>query len=117
MSFDVTMEQVKDVLLVRISGELDHHTASRLREDMDAKLQESGIVHVVLNASELSFMDSSGIGVVLGRYKQIAARGGQVYVCEIPPQVERIFEMAGLFKVLKKEEKEARALQELGAAS
>jgi len=66
--------------------------------------------------ADLAFMDSSGIGVILGRYKQVAARSGEMVVCSINPTIYRIFEMSGLFKVIKFRENEAEALNVLGVA-
>lgn len=61
-------------------------------------------------------MDSSGLGVILGRYKQIKSQNGEMVVCAISPAVKRLFEMSGLFKIIKLEEDEELALQALGVA-
>jgi stage II sporulation protein AA (anti-sigma F factor antagonist) len=111
------METRQDVLVIRLQGELDHHTAEDLRSQADEVLRTSPVRHIVLNLADLAFMDSSGIGVILGRYKQISARAGEMYVCSVNPTIHRIMEMAGLFKVIKVRENEAEALQVLGVAS
>ncbi len=116
MSLSIMMETKQDVLVVRLQGELDHHTAEELRTKVDAVLKEHHIRHVVLSLADLDFMDSSGIGVILGRYKQISAREGEMFVCSINPTIYRIFEMSGLFKVIKFRENEAEALLVLGVA-
>lgn len=116
MSLSITMETKQDVLVVRLRGELDHHTADELRNQVDEVLKNPQIRHLVLSLAELSFMDSSGIGVILGRYKQIAARSGEMVVCSINPTIYRIFEMSGLFKIIKFRESEAEALHVLGVA-
>lgn len=116
MSLRIAMETKQDVLVIRLQGELDHHTAEQLRSKVDEVLQDTRIRHIVLSLSDLSFMDSSGIGVILGRYKQISAREGDMYVCSINPTIYRIFEMSGLFKVIKFRENEAEALLVLGVA-
>ncbi|GIN08285.1 anti-sigma F factor antagonist [Shouchella clausii] len=100
--------------MVRLEGELDHHSAKELRSQIEARLEN--IQHIVLNLAELSFMDSSGLGVILGRYKQIKANGGEMVVCAISPTIERLFEMSGLFKIIRLEESERFALQKLGVA-
>ncbi|SDC42879.1 anti-sigma F factor antagonist [Shouchella lonarensis] len=114
MSLNIHLEQKEDVLLVRLQGELDHHFAKELRVKMEEKMFHTK--HVVLNLAELSFMDSSGLGVILGRYKQLQANGGEMVVCAISPAVKRLFEMSGLFKIIGTEENEAFALQKLGVA-
>ncbi|MBR8658629.1 anti-sigma F factor antagonist [Brevibacillus sp. NL20B1] len=116
MSLRIATETKQDVLVVRLQGELDHHTAEELRSTVDGILRNPHIRHIVLSLADLAFMDSSGIGVILGRYKQISARSGEMVVCSINPTIYRIFEMSGLFKVIKFRESEAEALHVLGVA-
>ena len=85
MSLNIDMEVKHDVLCIRISGELDHHTANQLREQATKALENEEIRHIVLNLENLSFMDSSGLGVVLGRYKQIKQLHGEMVVCAVSP--------------------------------
>ncbi|WP_054712202.1 anti-sigma F factor antagonist [Bacillus sp. JCM 19041] len=114
MSLQIDLEQHGHVLLIRLDGELDHHAAKELRSKIEARLGE--IQHIVLNLAKLSFMDSSGLGVILGRYKQIKANDGEMVVCAISPVIERLFEMSGMFKIIRFEENEGFALQKLGVA-
>lgn len=107
----------EDVLIVRLSGELDHHAAEMLREEWKDQLYQHAVKHVVVNLEGLSFMDSSGLGVVLGRYKEVLQLGGEMVVCSVSPSVMRLFEMSGLFKIVRLEENEAFALEVLGVAS
>lgn len=116
MSLSIDLEVKDHVLLIRLSGELDHHTAEELRENVTRKLEENNIVHIVLNLEHLSFMDSSGLGVILGRYKQIKNAGGEMVVCAISPAVKRLFDMSGLFKIIRLESDENYALKTLGVA-
>lgn len=116
MSLHIELERKQTVLLVRLNGELDHHTSEELKTKIELELEKNNIKHLVLNLEALSFMDSSGIGVILGRYKQIKQRHGEVIVCSISPQVKRLFEMSGLFKIIRLEENEENALQTLGVA-
>ncbi|MBB6448974.1 stage II sporulation protein AA (anti-sigma F factor antagonist) [Geomicrobium halophilum] len=116
MSFHVETEQKNSVLCVRLQGELDHHTASAVRDKVDEALANPQIKHILLNAEGLTFMDSSGIGVILGRYKKLQARGGELVICTVSSSVYRLLEMAGLFKVLRLEEGEDHALRTLGEA-
>ncbi|TDQ41600.1 anti-sigma F factor antagonist [Aureibacillus halotolerans] len=116
MSLEVKMNVKNDVLCVRLVGELDHHEADTLRETLVAKFAESGTKHLILNLEALSFMDSSGLGVILGRYKQVQKLGGQVYVCAISKPVQRLFEMSGMFKIIAVAENENVCLEALGVA-
>ncbi|WP_062046521.1 anti-sigma F factor antagonist [Bacillus sp. JCM 19034] len=115
MSLQISVEEKGAVLLVRLIGELDHHTAEELRAQVEERLKRD-VKHIVLNLEQLSFMDSSGLGVILGRYKQVKAIGGEMVVCAISPAVKRLFELSGLFKIIRLEENEEYALQKLGVA-
>ncbi len=110
------METKKDVLLIRLKGELDHHTAENLRNKVSDEIEKNNIHHIILNLEELAFMDSSGLGVILGRYKQIQSQGGEMVVCSISPAVKRLFEMSGLFKIIRLVDDEQYALKTLGVA-
>jgi len=113
-----TMFDVKeDVLIVRLSGELDHHEAELLRDKWKDMMYTNSIKHVILNLEFVSFMDSSGLGVVLGRYKEVLQLGGEMVVCSVNPPIERLFEMSGLFKIVRLEENEEFALTTLGVAA
>ncbi|WP_182199459.1 anti-sigma F factor antagonist [Paraliobacillus salinarum] len=117
MSLKVDWNIKENVLLVRISGELDHHEAEKFKNDWQNLLSKVDVQHVVLNLGDLSFMDSSGLGVILGRYKEIKQMDGEMIVCSISPAVKRLFELSGLFKIIRLEESETHALIRLGVAS
>lgn len=116
MSLVINLETKKDVLLIRLKGELDHHTAENLRNQVSEKIEKNNIHHIILNLEELAFMDSSGLGVILGRYKQIQSQGGEMVVCSISPAVKRLFDMSGLFKIIRLVDDEQYALKTLGVA-
>ncbi len=116
MSLTIDMELIEDVLCIRLGGELDHHTADDLRRQITKKIEDYDIRHIVLNLGDLSFMDSSGLGVILGRYKQIKQDHGEIVVCELSPVIQRLFEMSGLFKIIRVEPSEQNALKRLGVA-
>ncbi|EKN63100.1 anti-anti-sigma regulatory factor, SpoIIAA [Schinkia azotoformans MEV2011] len=116
MSLVINLETKKDVLLIRLKGELDHHTAENLRNKVSDEIEKNNIHHIVLNLEELAFMDSSGLGVILGRYKQIQSQGGEMVVCSISPAVKRLFDMSGLFKIIRLVDDEQYALKTLGVA-
>ncbi len=113
----IDLEKRDNVLCVRLEGELDHHTALELREKVDSALETEGLTHILLNLKELSFMDSSGLGVILGRYKYVKTLGGEMVVCSISPHIKRLFEMSGMFKIVKLASNEMDALYVLGVAS
>jgi stage II sporulation protein AA (anti-sigma F factor antagonist) len=117
MSLQVELEHYRNVLIVRLRGELDHHTADVVRLRMEDAILRGNSEHVILSLKELVFMDSSGLGVILGRYKQIKAKGGKMAVCDVNPSVFRLFELSGLFKILEIHENERKALTSLEVVS
>ena len=102
-----------DCLLVRIRGELDHHWSGRLRQSVDRALEERSANNLVLNLEGLSFMDSSGVGVLLGRYRRIAERHGRMAVCGVPPAVEKVLQISGVPRVIPFYKNEAEALRQI----
>jgi stage II sporulation protein AA (anti-sigma F factor antagonist) len=117
LSLHIELKQQRNVLIVRLKGELDHHTAETVKTRMEEVLAKGKTNHVVLSLKHLSFMDSSGLGVILGRYKQVVAKGGKMVVCEPNPAVYRLFEMSGLFKILSIQDNESTALSSLEVVS
>lgn len=117
MSLESFFSVKEDVLIVRLTGELDHHATESLRNEWKDMLYTHGVKHVVLNLEGITFMDSSGLGVILGRYKEVLQLGGEMVVCSISPSINRLFEMSGLFKIIRLEENEMFALEALGVAS
>ena len=77
MNLNVDMEHHRGILIVRLSGELDHHTADMVRMQMDEAIQRRQCEHLVLSLKDLEFMDSSGLGVILGRYKLIKIKAAK----------------------------------------
>lgn len=98
---DIKLECIGTTLVVKLSGEIDHHTAPRLRDEVDRELNAHNIVNLILDFDGISFMDSSGIGVIVGRYKEIQARGGKVMIIRVKPQVDKILEISGLKTILE----------------
>lgn len=88
-------------LLVRLCGELDHHTAAGIKEEADRMLRSTNAVNIIFDFTELSFMDSSGIGMLMGRYKKVRTLGGKVVAFGINAQVLRVMEMSGIDKIIK----------------
>ena len=101
----------RGVLIVRVEGELDMHVADKFRQIIDNALDTSGVKHILFNLEAVNFIDSSGLGVILGRYKRINAAGGKVLVAHIQPQVVQIFELSGLLKIIKFYNTESEALE------
>ena len=87
-------------LCVALSGEIDHCAAEGLRQELERLLEDRSISVLTLDFSQVSFMDSSGVGMIIGRNKTMAARGGRVTACGLMPPVDRLFRLAGLHRII-----------------
>ncbi len=97
---DITAKVSGNILICRIKGELDHHTAEEFRSFIDHNLENNPVKHLLLDMSELSFMDSSGIGALIGRYKKVSLAGGKVLIVNENKQVSRVFEVSGIYEII-----------------
>ena len=88
-------------MVIHLGEDLDHHNAVYIREMADGFMEKYPIERIIFDFSGVEFMDSSGIGVIMGRYKQMSYVGGTVYVYGIGKNVDRIFQMSGLYKLVK----------------
>ena len=90
-----------EVLVIHLKADLDHHTALTVRESADALLVRSHAKHILFDFTGVEFMDSSGIGVIMGRYRQVIFRGGRVGVMGVGTNVDRILRISGLYKIVE----------------
>ena len=96
---NVSVESSGKLVIAYLSGEIDHHTAREIREALDTKISIEKPRHLILDFKNVSFMDSSGIGLVMGRYSLMSAIHGSVEVRNVTPQTKRIFELAGIGRI------------------
>jgi stage II sporulation protein AA (anti-sigma F factor antagonist) len=89
-----------NVLYILLDGELDEKTAEYTRVSMEKYTNGGGFTQVVIDLASLRFMDSTGIGVLIGRYKKMQARGIPIYIANPSIQAERIFKMTGLHQIM-----------------
>ena len=87
-------------LTVQINGEIDHHYAEEIREKIDKEFSRANAKNIVFDFSNVSFMDSSGIGMVIGRYKKVEKLGGKVFIASIPKELDKLFQVSGLHKII-----------------
>ena len=97
----ITAKQIGNTAHAALAGELDQHTAQDVREQLDA-LFDAGAKHMVIDMKELTMMDSSGIGVLIGRYKRALAGSGTLAVKNPTAQIDAIMRMAGLYKIIRR---------------
>lgn len=91
------------ILIIHMKEDLDHHNALFIREHADKKLVTTNVQSVIFDFSKVTFMDSSGIGVILGRYKKIRLLGsGRLAVTGVSDSINRILLMSGLYSIVEK---------------
>jgi len=83
-------------------GELDHHTADIAKSGLDEIIQKYKQSNLVLDLAHLTFMDSSGLGVLLGRYKRLKAGGAAMYIKNPGKQIDKVFKVSGIYRIIKK---------------
>ncbi len=93
-----------DVLTATLSGELDHHGAVAVRTLIDKQINDTSPRKTVLDMSGLDFMDSSGLGLIMGRYALMNKMGGEFCVRNPNERVVKIFKLAGLERMVKVEQ-------------
>lgn len=94
-------------LVVHLPVELDHHHTEEIRKKVDRKIQEEPISELEFDFSDTAFMDSAGIGMILGRYKIMKALNGQVIMSHMSRQIRRILSLSGIRKYIQLDEEEA----------
>ena len=97
----VRIETSGEVVTAYLSGELDHHAARGIREDIDAAVDRDMPTLLILDFGEITFMDSSGIGLVMGRYRKLQQTGAELHVANTPPHIYKVMKLAGLEKLAK----------------
>lgn len=90
-----------ETLIINLPEELDHHTAGKIREETDYLFTCKKIRDVIFDYQNTHFMDSSGIGLVMGRYREVRYLKGDVYIVGINKKISRILEISGLYRVAR----------------
>jgi stage II sporulation protein AA (anti-sigma F factor antagonist) len=97
----INFKTENDKLIVYMMGELDHHSAEEVRNKIDDRIDREKLNKLIIDFSGVTFMDSSGIGVIIGRYKKVALKKGNICVAEVNEAVRKVFELSGMFKIVK----------------
>lgn len=96
-----TKYEDKDKLLIfEITEEIDHHTTEKIRRKMDNEIQRYMPKRTIFDFNNVTFMDSAGIGMLIGRYKIARMLGGTLELINVKPSIKKIFEMCGILKII-----------------
>lgn len=109
----VNFKTCEKTLVAFIQGEVDHHTATSMRFAIDKAMASFECINLIMDISEVNFMDSSGIGLILGRYKKISRKSGKVYIAGCHRHLEKLLTMSNVFSVVPKFDSYEDALCEI----
>lgn len=98
----IKVKHQSDYTTAALFGELDHHVADQVKRELDNAIRKYKNANLILDLKNLSFMDSSGLGVILGRYKKIKAYGNTMYIKNANKQIEKVFDVSGIYRIIKK---------------
>ena len=115
MPLELTYEKCR--LTAALSGEIDHHHTAFLREQIDQALAKSQPPTLVLDFDAVTFMDSSAVGLVMGRYKVVTAYGGGLEVCSLSAGAYRMMRLSGLEALAKIEQRSLSLPEKVGNRS
>ncbi len=104
----------KNILIVRLRCDLDHHNTEKVRDVIDYNIEKKEVRHVLIDMEDVSFMDSSGIGLILGRYKKIVAKDGRIAFINIAHDIAKMLKLSGIFLLAKVYDNEKEAFIQLG---
>ena len=94
-------EVQENCLTIFLPGELDHHNAEEIRKRSDYLIDQNHIRYVIFDCTDTTFMDSSGIGVIMGRYKRIYMLGGEVCAVHTSERMKKILTMSGVTRIMQ----------------
>jgi len=102
----------KDKLLIlKLNNDVDHHTSSKIRGEADHEIEKYMPKKAIFDFDGVSFMDSSGIGMLIGRYKNLMMFNAKAGLINVDPNIKRIFEMSGILKIMPLYENLEQAVQ------
>lgn len=101
----VVINVTGEVVTARLFGEIDHHSAREIREAIDSSVELNMPTLLVLDFTGVSFMDSSGIGLVMGRYRNLIKLGAELHIMGASPNINKMLRLAGIEKLAKVEGK------------
>ncbi len=97
---ETSYQETDKLLIFEVTEEIDHHTTEKIRRKMDHEITRYMPRKIVFNFNQVTFMDSAGIGMLMGRYKLAKMLGSKVELMKIQPSVRKILEMSGVLKII-----------------
>ncbi|QGG46518.1 STAS domain-containing protein [Heliorestis convoluta] len=110
---NLQLEKVGQTLIVRYEGEIDMSVSNSIKEAIEREMEKERAKNLLFNLSKVDFIDSSGLGMLLGRYKYVVNVGGKITLTGANEVVDRLLDMSGLYGLMKHYRKEKLALRAL----
>ena len=99
---EISSKILGGTLYISLDGELDEHSAMFTRNTLDELFEKNSFRQVVMDLNSLDFVDSTGVGVLIGRYKKLKGVNKQIYISNPSPHAEKIFVMSGIYSIMPK---------------
>ena len=98
---EITWKTFDHILMVKICGDIDHHTCEMLRQQVDQALESTNSRSILFSFAQVSFMDSSGIGMLMGRKRLLGYSGGTVSAIHVSDRLKKIMELSGISRYVE----------------
>lgn len=98
---EADFQVIDNYLMVKMPVEIDHHQSGAISRKADTFLMKESIQGIVFDFEDTKFMDSSGVGIIMGRYKKIASLGGRIFAIHADRQIRRILYISGLSRIME----------------
>lgn len=116
MSKEMKLGISNNALVVRFIGDVDNLVCESYKNKLETIINENKYKKVIMDFSSVSFIDSSGLGLILGRYNQLKKHNGSLYMTGVSKQTEKIFNIAGIWTIMDKYDSVDHALKTTGAS-
>ncbi len=98
---NISYNSAENMLTVTISGEIDHHGAKGLREEIDKEIKKTAPKKLVMDMSAITFCDSSALGLIMGRYKAVTEYGGELFIKNPAESPKKMILLSGMDRLIK----------------
>ncbi|MGM0410397.1 MAG: STAS domain-containing protein [Bacillota bacterium] len=113
MKINIKKQNNYQSVILRLEGELDMKNASKFKNQIIKAFKKTNNKFLILNLKKVNFIDSTGLGVILGRYKVLSRKGGGILLVGMKKQVRKIFSLAGMLSIMHEFNSEEKALNKI----
>lgn len=103
------------VLIYYLPRELDHYAAEKIKKGSEEVFRDNNVRYLIFDFDKTMFMDSSGIGLITGRYRRVHDKGGNVYVINVNDGIDKILKMSGIYRIIEKKDTKEDIIRDMVA--